>query len=82
MKINIKLHSELSKFIDNYDKEKGITLDVFPGTNITEIINQFIPKESWGIATVIVTINNKITNHYYQVKEDDEINIFPISGGG
>ncbi len=82
MEIGIKFHYGLEKYIENYDKKKGIVIKVTRGENIKSIINRFIPKDAWGVASVIVLVNKKITSHQYQVNDGDIIEIFPVSGGG
>jgi molybdopterin converting factor small subunit len=82
MKIKLKLYYGLEKYIKNYDKENGMDIKLNSKENIKSLINHFIPKDAWGVASIIVLVNKKVTNHEYLVKDGDIIEMFPISGGG
>jgi sulfur carrier protein ThiS len=79
MKITVKVHGTLMKYIADYDHEKGLDLEFPDNTNASELISYLgIPKSGVGM----VTVNG------HQVKSDgilqDQaiVKIFqPIFGG-
>ena len=79
MKITVKVHGTLMKYIADYDHEKGLDLEFPDNTDASELVNYLgIPKSSVGM----VSVNG------HQVKSDDilpdqaMVKVFqPIFGG-
>lgn len=82
MQITLKFHSDLDKQIKDYDKEKGINLKLDSPKKIESIIESYIPENTWGVASIVILVNKKISSSNYEVKDGDMIELFPISGGG
>lgn len=77
MKIKVKLHS---CFVFLSGDDNGVEeLEYYDKMNISEIIEHYKIKSEYIAA---ITINKKIVDKDYIVKENDFIEILPIFGGG
>jgi len=53
MKITVKVHGTLMKYIADYDHEKGLDLEFPDNTDASELVNYLgIPKSSVGMVSV------------------------------
>jgi len=81
VEIIIKLCYELEKKLKNYDKKKGIVINLDKPVNIKYLIANYFSKDMKDAMRVVLA-NKKIVDFNYQVKDGDIIEIFPLLGGG
>jgi len=79
MKITVKVHGTLMKYIANYDHEKGLELEFPDNTNASALIDYLgIPKSGVGM----VTVNGQQVKSDGILQDQAIVKIFqPIFGG-
>lgn len=81
VEIIVKLCYELEKKLKNYDKKKGIVINLDKPVTIKYLVANYF-SEDIKDAMGVVLANKKIVDFNYQVKDGDIIEIFPLLGGG
>ena len=79
MKITVKVHGTLMKYIADYDHEKGLELEFPDNTNASALINYLgIPKSRVGM----VTVNGHQVKSDGLLQDGAMVKVFqPIFGG-
>ena len=79
MKITVKVHGTLMKYIADYDHEKGLELEFPDNTNASALINYLgIPKSRVGM----VTVNGQQVKSDGILQDKAIVKVFqPIFGG-
>ncbi len=79
MSVNVFVAATLRKYVDGYDPEKGICLDIPSGTSVKEVLNILgIPSEE----VKIIMVNGVHSSLEEKLKGDERIGLFPAVGGG
>lgn len=78
MRIRVKLFAGLAGKVAEartgvpFDKELG------PGSTLGDLVETILP----GTETRLTFVNGRAESPSYRLKEDDEVGIFPVIGGG
>ena len=79
MKIRVKLFSVLRSYVEDYDPNLGVEIELAPQANVDDLIRKLnIPPAK----APVVSCGGRILKSLDALKEGSEVNIFqPVAGG-
>lgn len=79
MKVRVKLFSVLREYIEDYDSQLGVEIELMPGARVDDLVRHLnIPPDK----APVVSCDGRIMKPNDLLLDGSEINIFqPIAGG-
>ena len=79
MAVDLFLAATLRQHVNDYDPQKGLCIDVLPGTKIKEVLHRLgIPEGE----VKIIMVNGKHASLDSELEGNERVGLFPAVGGG
>ncbi len=79
MRVKVKLFTQLVSYVPGAEAGVPFEVDLHKGTILADLINQLKLPQS---EVKVILVNGRAQPPEFLLKNDDEVGIFPLIGGG